>query len=52
MQEMKETRALSLGWEDEGMATHSSILVWRILERRAWWAIVLKIAESGMTEAT
>ena len=33
MQEMKEMQALSLGQEDpleEGMATHSSILVWRI----------------------
>ena len=32
MQEMQETRVPSLGWEDpleEGMATHSSILVWR-----------------------
>ena len=31
MQEMKETRVRSLGWEDpleEGMATHSSILAW------------------------
>ena len=31
---MQETWALSLGWEDlleEGMATHSSILAWRIL---------------------
>ena len=30
---MQETRVLSLGWEDlleKGMATHSSILVWRI----------------------
>jgi len=30
---MKETRVLSQGWEDlleKGMATHSSILVWRI----------------------
>ena len=30
---MKETWALSLGWEDpleKGMATHSSILAWRI----------------------
>ena len=30
---MQETRDLSLGWEDpleKGMATHSSILVWRI----------------------
>ena len=30
---MRETQAQSLGWEDpleEGMATHSSILAWRI----------------------
>ena len=30
---MQETRVQSLGWEDlleEGMATHSSILAWRI----------------------
>ena len=33
MQEMKETQVKSLGWEDplgEDMATHSSILAWRI----------------------
>ena len=33
MQELQETRVGSLGWEDlieEGMATHSSILAWRI----------------------
>ena len=33
MQELPETRILSLGQEDpleEGMATHSSILTWRI----------------------
>ena len=33
-----------LGWEDlleEDMATHSSILAWRIpMDRRAWWAAV------------
>ena len=31
---MQETQILSLGWEDlleKGMASHSSILVWRIL---------------------
>ena len=31
---MQETRVRSLGWEDlleKGMATHSSILAWRIL---------------------
>ena len=33
MQELQEMRVGSLGWEDpleEGMATHSSILAWRI----------------------
>jgi len=33
MQETEETRVQFLGWEDpleEGMATHSSILAWRI----------------------
>ena len=39
---MQETWAQPLGWEDslkEGMATHSSILAWRIpTDREAWWA--------------
>ena len=39
---MRETQVQSLGWEDvleEGMATHSSILAWRIpMDRGAWWA--------------
>ena len=33
MQEMQEMQIQSLGWEDpleEGMATHSDILAWRI----------------------
>ena len=33
MQETQETLVQSLGWEDpleEGMATHSSILAWKI----------------------
>ena len=33
MQEMQEMQIRSLGWEDpqeEGMATHSNILAWRI----------------------
>ena len=42
--EMQETRVQSLGWEDplqEGMATHSNILAWRILvDRGAWQATV------------
>ena len=41
---MWETWILSLGWEDpleEGMATHCSILAWRIpMDRGAWWAIL------------
>ena len=45
MQESQETQVWSLGWEDtleEGMATHSSILAWRIpMDRGAWWATVL-----------
>ena len=39
MQETLETQVPSLGLEDleEGMATHSSILAWRIpMDRRAW----------------
>ena len=39
-----ETWVQSLGWEDpleEGMATHSSILAWRIpMDRGAWQATV------------
>ena len=41
---MQETWVRSLGREDpleESMATHSSILTWRIpLDRGTWWAIV------------
>ena len=41
---MWDTWVPSLGWEDtleEGMATHSSILAWRILvDRGAWQATV------------
>ena len=41
---MQETWVQSLGWEyplEEGMATHSSILAWRIpMDRGAWQAIV------------
>ena len=37
---VQETWVQSLGWEDpleEGMATHSSILSWRILMDRGAW---------------
>ena len=47
---MKETWVQSLGWEDlleEGMATHSSILAWRLrMDRGAWWATVDGVAKS------
>ena len=40
-----------LGQEDpleEGMATHSSSLAWRIpMDRGAWWATVHGVARSG-----
>ena len=41
---------LSLGWEDpleKGMATHSSILAWRISgDEGAWWAAVYGVKKS------
>jgi len=47
---MWETRVQSLGWEDpleEDMATHSSLLPWRIpMDRRAWRATVHAVAKS------
>ena len=40
----RETSVRSLGWEDaleEGMATHFSVLAWRIvMNREAWRATV------------
>ena len=51
---MQETWVQSLGWEEtleEGMATHCSILAWRILmDRGAWWAITHGVAESDTTK--
>ena len=47
---MQETWVRSLGWEDpleEGMATHSSILAWRIpMSKGALWAIVYGTSKS------
>ena len=47
---MLETWFRSLGWEDpleEGMATHSSILAWRIpMDRGLWQATVREVAKS------
>ena len=45
---MQETWVQCLGWEDpleKKMATHSSILAWRIP-----WTVVHGVAESDMTE--
>ena len=51
---MQETQVRSLGQEaplEEGMATHSSILAWRIpTDREAQGAPVHGIAESDMIE--
>ena len=51
---IQETWVQSLGWEDpleEVMATHSSILAWRILmDRGAWQATVHAVVKLGMTE--
>ena len=47
---IEETWVLSQGWEDpleEGIATHFSILAWRIsMDRGAWWATVHGVAKS------
>ena len=47
---VRETWVRSLGWKDpleKGMATHSSILAWRIpTDRGAWQAAVLGVAKS------
>ena len=47
---MQKTLVRFLGWEDpleEGMATHSSTLAWRIpMDRGAWRAIVHGVAKN------
>ena len=51
---VQETPVLFLGWEDpleKRMATHSSILAWRIpMDRGAWRATPWGHKESDMTE--
>ena len=52
---MQETWIKSLDQEDpveEGMATHSSVLAWRVLmDRGAWWATFQGVEkELDMTE--
>ena len=47
---MRETWVQPLAWEDpleEGMATHSSTLAWRILmDSGTWWATVNGVTKS------
>ena len=47
---MQETWVQSLGWEDgleEGIATHSSILAWRIpMDRGAWRSTIHGVTKS------
>ena len=49
-----ETCVQSQGWEDpleEGLATHSSIVAWRIhMDRGAWRTTVHSLKESDTTE--
>ena len=49
---VQETWVQSLGWDDpleEGMATHSSMLAWRIpMDRGAWWVTVQGITKNWM----
>ena len=49
MPAMQEAQVRSLGWEDlleKEMATHSSILAWRIPLTGAWWATVHEFLKS------
>ena len=49
MQKLQETWVQFLGGKDpleESMATHSSILAWRILVRGAWWAAVYRVVKN------
>ena len=47
---VRETQVQTLCWEDpleKSMATHSSILAWRIsMDREAWQTTVHKVAKS------
>ena len=47
----EEILVRSLGGEvplEEGIATHSSILAWRIPRGGPWWAVVHQVTKSGM----
>ena len=50
MQETQETRVRCLGQAvalEEGMATHSSVLAWRIpMDKEVWWVIGHEVGTS------
>ena len=49
MQKTQKIQVPSLGREDpleKGMATHSTILAWEIMDRGPWWAIVHGVAKN------
>ena len=49
MQEVQETQVQFLEWEDpleKEMATHSSILAWKVHGQRSWLATVYGITKS------
>ena len=53
MQEMQEMLVGFLGWEDpleEGVATHSSILAWRIPTDRGAWQATVHGVTKGQTQ--
>ena len=53
MQETQEMHVRSLGWEEpleEGMATHSSILAWRIPRDRGAWQATVHGVPKGQTQ--
>ena len=56
MQQPHKMQPWSLGGEDpleESMATHSSIVAWRILQDRgAWQATVYRVAQPDRTKVT
>ena len=37
---------------EKEMATHSSILSWRIPGTKAWWAAIYRVAQLNTTEVT
>ena len=51
---MQETWIQHLGWEDpleESMATHSSVLAWRIpMDRGAWQAAVHGVTKTRLSD--